>query len=416
MNNLYNSRSSKRLKTLAILTFAVATALMTASNLRHGLANVPGYDFKLRYHEVECLRMGIDPYDVVTKKVDLPGYALFGTPEAKPGVKTLHIYTPWAYTYFLPFSLLPEKAAGGVFLALSVLALAAVGVFAGRMGFAVRGDGWDGVFAAAAALFLGAAEGELFWAANYGAFNALLILLLVCALDAKRDVLAGLCWALLMAKPQIGLLFAIPLLLRRRFVVIGVAAAVCLVCALPPAWMCGRSPVEMILEVPRGCSSVATENGTMLIPSQLFMKLAQTVPAQLLGLVSMAAGAGICLLLSWRVRRHSSALIALAPAVVCSVLWSYCKPHDRVVLWLAQLLLALAVLQPSPLSRRGRVLCFVLIVLTAWPLVPDESGLAKLARRVSLAGLVVGCWSLPAVRLPARERALPLKGSPCHAA
>ena len=40
-----------------------------------------------------------------------------------------------------------------------------------------------------------------------------------------RFILAGIIWALLMMKPQIGVLFAIPILMKRRFITAGVAVA-----------------------------------------------------------------------------------------------------------------------------------------------------------------------------------------------
>ena len=121
-----------------------------------------------------------------------------------------------------------------------------------------------------------------------------------------------------------------PLLLHRRFVTMFVAAGLCVVCTIPPAVMCGRSPVEMILEVLRG--SDMNDNGTMLIPSQVFSRLVRIMPASVPGLISMGIGGGICLLLSWRLRNSRSWLTAMFPVVVCSLLWSYCKPHDRVIL------------------------------------------------------------------------------------
>ena len=199
-----------------------------------------------------------------------------------------------------------------------------------------------------------------------------------------------------MFKPQIGLLFAIPLFLSRRFLAMGTAVALCLAASLPASLMCGKTPLEMALEVPRACAFVAEDNGTMLIPSLVFAALRGRIDPSLLGLASMAVGAAICFVLVWRVRREESWFVRLAPVAVCAILWNYCKPHDRVILWLPQVLLAIAALR----SRRpwAFALCILLCVLAAWPFVRDAGALTKLFRRVSLAAFLVFCWFLPRLR------------------
>ena len=57
-------------QTLAILLFAVISIALMVSYVIWGISSIPGYDFRLRYHEVECLRKGIDPYDIISKKVE----------------------------------------------------------------------------------------------------------------------------------------------------------------------------------------------------------------------------------------------------------------------------------------------------------------------------------------------------------
>ena len=394
--------SSCNVRKYIVLFFAAFSLFIAAVNLLYGIRNIPGYDFKLRYHELECIRQGIDPYDIVMKNVPSTEYALFGTPEAKPGVKTLHVYTPWEYTWFLPFSFLPERAAGTVFLLLSASALIAVGAYACVEGRKAGSDWVDSVFVGSAAIFTGYSAGEVLAVGNYGAINALLIVLLVITLSAGHDILAGFVWAFLMMKPQIGVLFAIPILMKRRFLTAGVAVATCIICAIPPALMCGKNPVELILEVPRACSGAAEDNGTMLIPSTVFRMLQGKVPYALLGGISMLIGSALCFILTWRLRRMTNWLIFLVPTVVCALIWNYCKPHDRVILSITQLVAALAVMRTD--RKPVRIFCLVLIFLTAWPLLRDSSTLTKLIRRIPLVMLVFGCWILPKLHLFAAEK------------
>ena len=376
-----------------IIIFAVFSFSHFVQNAINGFSKIPGYDFNLRYNEVECLRKGIDPYDIVMKIKLSDEYALFATPEARPGVKTLHVYTPWEYTYFLPFSCLSERTAGTIFLILSILSLIIIGIYSYYAGLKIRDNNLDGLFTASASLLLGNATKELFAMANYGAFNALLILFLILALSRNYNVIAGICWAFLMTKPQIGLLFAIPLILKRRYITICVAVFICLVCSIPPSLMCGRTPWELMMEVPRGCAFIAEANGTMIIPSTLFQKFHGTIPSALLGFVSMSIGVAICFLLTWRLRNEKSWFIFIIPTIICAILWSYCKSHDRVILWATQLLLAMTIIRTK--QKAVLVFCLLLLPLTAWPFIYSDSALTKLMRRLSLALLLYGCWILP---------------------
>ncbi|MBR6060061.1 MAG: DUF2029 domain-containing protein [Victivallales bacterium] len=382
---------------LAILLFAVISVSMMVSNVIWGISSIPGYDFRLRYHEVECLRQGIDPYDIISKKLESKEYALFATPAVAQGAKALHVYTPWEYTWFLPLSFLSKNAAGAIFLFLSILAYIGVSIYAYYEGLAFRGKWEDGLFAATAALFLGASAGKMLSVANYGAINAFWILLLILALSHGHDVMAGIVWSFLMIKPQIGMLFVIPLLIKRKYITIGVAVASCLICSLPPALMCGKNPLILILEVPLGGAFVADANGTMLIPSQVFNLLKGKVPGIALMLVSMLVGAGICAVLTWRLRKNNRWLVIITPTVVCTLLWSFCHPHDRVILWLTQFLLALTILKTQ--KANVRYYCFMLIFLTAWPYWDNNNILSKMIRRISLVMLVYGCWILPKLNI-----------------
>ncbi len=207
-----------------------------------------------------------------------------------------------------------------------------------------------------------------------------------------------------MTKPQIGFLFAIPILLKRRFVTAGVAAGICIVSTIPASLICGKNPLELILEVPRGCSFIAEENGTMIIPSTVFKMLRGKVPYSVLGGISMSIGGAICLILTWRLRKTPNWLLYFAPAVTCALIWNYCKPHDRTILCATQLLAALVAMQTK--KKSVRVFTLILIFLTAWPLWRDESGLSKLMRRISLAMLIFGCWMMPRLHMfEAKEEA-----------
>ena len=388
-----------RIRITAIILFSVLSSLILVHGITTGIVNVPGGDFVLRYNEVECLRGGTDPYDVVSKKVISDKYALWASPEMnRPGMNAIHVYPPWEYTWFLPFTCMNRKTGGALFLLLSVLALCGVGIYSYRAGVQLRGNLWDGLFCVSATLFLGSAFGEVLFFENFGCFNAFLILLLILLLQSKHDILSGLVWGLLMTKPQIGLLFAIPLLIKRRFVTMAVAAGFCLLSSIPSAVICHRNPIELILEVPRANIFLISENGTMLIPMQVCKMLSKGISETTLNMVSSIIGASLCLILSWRLRNNKSWLLVLCPAIVCSLLWTYCKPHDRVILWATNF--ALSILFVRSRSWKVRILCMALILISAWPWVWGlKVGLiVKALRRVSLLGLLIFCWFLPKIK------------------
>ena len=56
---------------------------------------------------------------------------------------------------------------------------------------------------------------------------AAMLLLMVTALQHGYDTIAGICWALIMTKPQMGLLFSIPLLWYKKYKTVFVAIFVC---------------------------------------------------------------------------------------------------------------------------------------------------------------------------------------------
>ena len=392
--------SAGNIRKFAILFFAAISFCMAAFYFVNAFRFIPGYDFNLRYNEVECLRKGIDPYDIVTKSVPSDEYALFDTPGAvAEGKKVLHVYTPWEYTWFMPLSFLSEHAAGIVFLLISAASFALVSVFAGIEGKKAGKDWLDVVFVMSAALFIGYAGGEVLEVGNYGTINALCIVLLITALSTGHDILAGFAWAVLMTKPQIGTLFAIPILMKRRFITAGVAAALCMISAIPPTLICGRNPLEMILEVPRGCSFVAEGNGTMLVPSKIYVMLNGKMPFALLSGISMFLGAAICLVLTWRLRKTKNWFVFFAPAIICALIWNYCKTHDRTILCVTQFLLAIAAIQTK--KKAVRYYCLILILLTACPLSPyfNYNPVIKLTRRISLIMLIFGCWMIPRLNL-----------------
>lgn len=209
-------------------------------------------DFSLRMNELAYVRQRVNPYDVWHGDVSLPPYypnTLVG--ELPAGcTKQVNAYAPWEYVVMLPFSFFPEGWDWTAYCILMGLALALLlclpGCAARTAPFlqsvlpllAVAYPVWSNTAVGNFATVSLAASVAMAWTLNRG-----------------RDGLAGLCWAIVMLKPQIGLAFAIPLLLRRKWRTLFVAGGVCLLLTVVAAAFCRASPVAMLLQGPAANTS-----------------------------------------------------------------------------------------------------------------------------------------------------------------
>ena len=358
--------SSARFRFAAIAVLALSfSVFLLPSTWR------PGCDFTWRHNEVRCLRSGLDPYDVCFLGAESPEYCSVFHPE--PGKKPVNAYSPWQYTWFLPLSHLPLRTAHTVFMLLNLGALALIAVLAGRMGCkccrgfkscrGYRSCDDDGkrcntcnfcntcqplqqstlsLVIASAACFLGLGLVRVLQVSNYGLLMAAALMLLATVPNA-----GPLALCVLMVKPQIGILFVIPLLLSRRYRTVFGAVLLCGLSVLPAAALCHGNPVQMVLRVVfSGTHSIrAAEVGTGLLPPPLIAKLSAFAPASVWLAVSAVAGFGLCLWGSWRLRKHPDFAVRLLPAATISLLWMQGHFHDRVILALPLAVFATAALR-----------------------------------------------------------------------
>ena len=86
---------------------------------------------------------------------------------------------------------------------------------------------------------------------NYGLVILGWTLLLYFALDSNHNILAGVIYSFIMIKPQIGILLFFPLLFNRKYKTIAFAVAICLIETCFTSCMLHKSPVELILQIPK---------------------------------------------------------------------------------------------------------------------------------------------------------------------
>ena len=352
-----------RSRVVAIATavlFLLAVAFFLWQMTRPGW----GFDFRLRYNELTCLRAGVDPFLVWSGKAEIPGLKPY-TNEAIAYLLTagahsfVHTYTPWTYTLLYPFALLEYPAALACWRLVLSLCFALLLLFAYRTAHRVRGKPTDGLLALAAVSVYVSLNFENGVALNFGLLLALAVCTMGHFLNRGRELAAGVCLALLMMKPQIGALFTLPLLLHRRYKTLAAGAVLCLAGTLPTALLCHRSPLDLILQVLQ--AGVYTRR-TTFFPGCVYAALSRHFGAAVPFAVSALLGAALCVWLCWRLRKERDNLLVLsAPAIVC-VAWTYSTIHDRLILALPAVLIVCAFCRARETNVRAALFALLLFL------------------------------------------------------
>ena len=291
-----------------------------------------GLDFGWRYNEALCVRSGVDPYDVCFGARPSEHFTSVFAPE--PGKLPVNAYTPWEYTWMIPLTRLPRETAHTVFQLLNLAALLGIAALAWRRARQSRLPSPARWVVVAGACLLGLSLYRVLQVSNYGLLMAFAAFAMAECLDTRHECLAGVCWAVVLVKPQIGLLLVLPLVFGRHVVALATGAGICALSTLPAAALCHANPVRMVWRVLHsGTHSIrASEVGTPLFPPELVSALSGIAPPAAWLALSGVIGLVFALALSWRMRRHPDILARLAPAIAVGLLWMPGHFHDRVLL------------------------------------------------------------------------------------
>ncbi len=354
---------------LALVFFAFST----------GTTWTPGCDFVWRLNESRCVLAGYDPYAVAFNGVETPDYCSLFNPE--DGKRLVNGYTPWTYLWTMPLSFLSDELANTLFILMNLVAYVVLIVFAAKYAKEKSLSRFDTMGVMGFSVFLGASLPRVLQVSNFGLLMAAALTGMAYCLNRRRDVLAGVLYAVLCIKPQIALPFLIPLLWRRRFRTVATAGALCFLSSLPPAVWCRRNPLAMILHVAdSGSRSIRTwSRSTALVPAPVFKLLSEWIPENAVLLLSTLTALTVCVLLTRRLRKaEEDACVWLVPAVFAALNGPYGHLHDRVMLSLPLVVLsaqrfAVSVERSgaadcsslvSP-SRRSRLLTWGLVLFAA---------------------------------------------------
>lgn len=312
-------------------------------------------DFSLRMNELTCVRQRVNPYSVWHGDIELkPFYANTHKGPIPEGCsRQVNAYSPWTYAYMWPISLLPDGVDWFVYCALMALALAFVG-------WAVR---HEGVFPAvvpflliAYPLFANCSVG------NFGVFVLSGAVLSAWALNRNLDWLAGIGWALAMVKPQLGLLFAVPFLVRGKFLACTVAGGVCLALTIVMSFVLKTPVVDLLLQGP--AANTMFFHGCGMWPS--FLCGALGVERDIL--MGMGVGAAVCLILTWQVRKDDDWFVVLMPAAICGCTWTYASNYCQVMGWFMAFVLVRELVERPNSKLLWTLFVLAVVSLSRWPL------------------------------------------------
>ena len=295
--------------------FALGTAatLLTSSATR--------WDFNLRLAEVDCVKRGVDPFLVWNETTVLKPY-YSNNPNRKlipeGCTRQISVYVPWEYGLALPLSFVSADVAWWAFTVFSFALMVFVAVVGARRLF------W---LAPVPILIVAHPIWSNFQVGNYAVLVLAAAIGVATCLDRGMNIAAGLCWMLVMIKPQIGIPFAIPLLMRMRIVAGVSAAAACLVLSIPAILLCHPDLPEFFVEASQASAFAFEGCGTW--PKFLCGRLGDGVDIG----IGLAIGAALCIWMTWLLRRERDWLVYLMPAAVCGSCWTYTQAYSHAMGW-----------------------------------------------------------------------------------
>ena len=296
-----------------------------------------GCDYMLRMSEVECLRKGVNPFDVWNGDVVMKPYVPFGGAHAGDvGVKEgftdfINAYPPWEYVAMMPLSFLPKTFAWVLYV-VGMMAGLWLLVWAGKalsVSYSKGDDESCAIVGAASVVVVSLPVFQNFQTGNFAVPVLVASVLMAICLNRGKDVLAGVCWAFAMLKPQIGLAFAVPLLMLGKFKTCIVAAAICSALSVIPALMCHASPIDMTFQGARASTHAFMGSGTF----PCFLR--EFLPGDAGIIAGLLVGAAVCAVMTHMLRAAGARdhMVLLMPAAVIGASWTYAQCFNYSMNW-----------------------------------------------------------------------------------
>ncbi len=313
----------------------VLTVLLCAGSVKTGFGGF--YDLSMRYHEVSCAHTGVNPFHIWNRTVESGKYRGIARPDIQEEISAdekrpqVHAYPPWHVTFFWWYGWLSWEAVVVWVSSLSCLLFAAS--FLVFQKWEPEGGSSRMIYWCLLTGLMLPSFQSTFVQGNYGCILLLGSLILVLGCEKLNSLLLGAAWALIMIKPQVGVLFFWPLLFAKRYAAIAIAVILCLLATLWPAHVYGESPIDLVRQIQQIGAPYLIERKCALA---FLGKLVGQSGVVVFGMVCFMA----CAVWSFVMRKCSSALLKFLPVFTFIPVWTYSQSLDRVVLWPVYVLMA----------------------------------------------------------------------------
>ena len=358
-------------QTYAVVAIALFAVFQVVSVILAEVCFLPddamANDVRMRRNEICCAHQGVNSFRIWNREATLPGFAPLDRPDRESvdweseKAGRVHAYPPWHTAFFWFYGWLPEILC--VTLMSVVFGLCCCLIVHECIRLAKDRFAIPGLVACSSLAMISVATIECWAVLNYGVLVLSAFLLMNKALEKGHDVLAGLAWAVMMIKPQIGLLFVWPLFWHRRYRTIATAIAVCLAGTVFTSFAVHESPVALILQIPE----IGRPYGSGFLMDKMVKPFVGDcalflVPALFFVLVGVMTVA---------LRGNRDFLVSCIPVVLVIPIWTYSVGYDHVILLPAFILLAGHILETRRWDALTIAVCACLAVLffmRAWGL------------------------------------------------
>ena len=360
-----HGQASRGLPASIMRASTIILMLLATTYVSHGIFTIwrsDGTDLHKRRIEQLYVLKRQNPYDVSETSIarsrgQSPPSHLGRHSEIDPniGIYGPGGYPPWSFLagflFVFPGDVVVTKA---WYVILSLVALGIAGRWAYLLG-KPYGPG-AGAFVASACMAI-FAQGSTLRLGQYGIIVNGLLIAVWWAEERRSRLGSGLAYALALVKPNTSALFGWPLVWRRNYLGIGLAAVLVCVMSVVVGAIVHTSPFEMVSQMARQ-SDLWVSDGVGLVGLLVAMGAPSGVATASLALAGMALSG----VLTW-LRRDANLLVAFAIAAVIGRLWSYHRQYDDLMLMFPLAQLALLWLERRSI---GSGINFLLLGATLW--------------------------------------------------
>ncbi len=323
----------KRIVVVLLAVFAVAqvlygtVAMIRARQVKSSIARVFAGDLRWRRNEMRCAHQGVNSFHIWNREMTLPGFVPLYRPDIDKECvvpnNVVHAYPPWHTPLFYFYGWLPERMCIAVMSVVFGFCLCFIFYECLRLTKA-RFEESEWVTALTLILIVSFVV-PCFIFLNYGVLILAALLFMNKMLEKGHVIWAGFAWALMMIKPQVGLLFVWPLFWHRKYWTIVTAAVVCLAATFVTSLLLHESMIDLILQVPK---IGAPYEKCDLADTMLRPFVGDGATFVVMGLFFVLTG------LATRVfRKGNDFMLSCVPVALAIPCWTYSQLHDHMMLF-----------------------------------------------------------------------------------